>query len=208
MFVYKYKSLGNSTCSLEKEKQFGYLKDICTNGQLYASNFDNLDDPMEGIFNSYRNIDDSYLSELFSTKNCTHICSLSPTYQSMLMWSFYANQHKGCCIEVELLEDEPKTVNYVTNPMDVDTANLDNEGKIEQILLRKYLDWAFENELRVLTKERFVKVRVNKVYFGMRISNDLFEKYKTDIQNWNEEINVDKMREDMFIHINTNSNNQ
>lgn len=207
MLVYKYKSLGDSTCSLEQEKQLGYLKDICTKNQLYASDFNVLDDPMEGIFYSNHDIGDPCISDILNGKIGTHICSLSPTYKSMLMWSFYANQHKGCCIEVEIPESELKKVNYVTNPMNVDTTTLGYDEKIEKILLMKYKDWAFEKELRILTRERFVNVCVKKIYLGMRVLDYLFEKYKTDIQNWNQEIIVEKMKEDMFNHIDTNSNN-
>ena len=132
MIVYKYKSLGDSTCSLEQDKQLGYLKDICKNNQLYASDFNVMDDPMEGIFDSYLGNDNSYIMDICYGKINTHICSLSPTYQSMLMWSFYANQHRGCCIEVEISDEELKNVDYVTNPMNVDSSTIEYEKKLRK----------------------------------------------------------------------------
>lgn len=207
MIVYKYKSLGDSTCPLEQEKQIGYLKDICMNNHIYAADFYVLDDPMEGVFNSYRDNRDTYISDIIHGKIDTHICSLSPTYQSMLMWSFYANQHKGCCIEVEIPDDKIKKVDYVKYPMDVDASTLEYEEKIEKILLRKYKDWAFEKEIRVLTRERYVKANVKKVFIGMRASEEIYDKLNTEILCLRNEIKVERMKESMFEHIDTSENN-
>ncbi len=203
MIVYKYKSLGDSKCTLEQEKQFGYFKDIYENNRLYASDFNILDDPMEGIFESYSGVESEIVQKIMYGKSSIYICSLSPTYRCMLMWSFYANYHKGYCVEVEINDDLLQNVIYDNMPIRIDSPNISEEEKIKQILSRKYKEWDFEKELRVLCKERYVPVSVKKIYFGMRVSNDLFEKMKEEIHTKNNNIKVLKMQENMFEHKDT-----
>ena len=203
MIVYKYKSLGDSNCLLGHEKQLGYLKDIVENQRLYASDFNVLDDPMEGIFESYIGNDSNIVQEIIHGKTNIHICSLSPTCSSMLMWSFYANSHKGYCVEAEIDEKMLLEVKYDDNPLTIEKQEASIDEKVQMILSRKYKDWAFEKELRVLCKERYVKITVKKIYFGMRVKDDLFDKLKNEIQEKNKSIDVIKMSEEMFEHINT-----
>ena len=206
MIVYKYKSLGDSDCLLEREKQLSYLKDIYENNRFYASDFNVLDDPMEGIFDSYNGLESVVVQKIIHGKTDTHICSLSPTYSSMLMWSFYAYYHKGYCVEAEIDDYYLLNVIYDDIPIKIESQNVSEDEKIKMILSRKYKDWAFEKELRVLCKERFVNISVKRIFFGMRVKDDLFEQLKAEIQDKNPNINVIKMNEDMFEHIDTSSN--
>lgn len=206
MIVYKYKSLGDSDCLLGREKQLNYLKDIYENNRFYASDFNVLDDPMEGIFESYNGSESNVVQKIIHGKIDTHICSLSPTYCSMLMWSFYANYHKGYCVEAEIDDKYLLNVLYDDKPIKIESQDVSEDEKIKKILSRKYKDWAFEKELRVLCKERFVSISVKKFYFGMRVNNDLFEQLKADIQSKDPNIEVIKMSENMFEHIDTSDN--
>lgn len=206
MTVYKYKSLGDTRCALEHEKLLGYLKDICLNNRLYAADFNQLDDPMEGVFESYNDENSDIVKQIYYGKSNTYICSLSPTYRSMLMWSFYANYHKGCCVEVEIDNSKLRKVDYQNNPMSIDNLNLGGKEKILTILSRKYKDWAFEKEYRVLSEEHFVKVKVKKIYLGMRIAQEIADKVK--FQLLNTDIQIEMMNESMFEHIDTSNINQ
>lgn len=205
MIVYKYKSLGSPTCAIDDNKQLERFKEICTMGRLYAALFRELDDPMEGIFDAHAN--NEMVQAIINKKDETRICALSPTYQSMLMWSFYANEHKGCCIGVEIDDDQLQKVNYVDNPLSIENPQIHNnvEDRTKTILLRKYKDWAFEEELRVLTHNKYVNAKVKIVYMGMRSSDELVEKLKADLKTCNKDIEIVKMKEDMFVHINTSS---
>ena len=203
MIVYKYKSLGNSDCLLEREKQLSYLKDIYENNRFYASDYNVLDDPMEGVFESYNGLESDVVQKIIHGKIDTHICSLSPTYSSMLMWSFYANYHKGYCVEAEIDENYLLNVLYDDSPIEIESHNTSEDEKIKMILLRKYKDWAFEKELRVLCKERFVRISVKGIIFGVRVDDNLFEQLKDEIHAKAPNINVIKMRENMFKHIDT-----
>ena len=203
MKVYKYKSLGDADCMLVREKQLSYLKDIYENHRFYASKYNVLDDPMEGIFKSYYGNGNDIVQKIINGKENIRICSLSPTFRSMLMWSFYANCHKGYCIEAEIDDKKLIKVSYDDNPIMIESQNASEEDKIKNLLSRKYKDWAFEKELRVLCKESYVDITVSKIYFGMRVDNSLFQQLKEEIKTKNKNIEVDKMKENMFEHINT-----
>ena len=203
MKVYKYKSLGDTNCILGREKQLSYLKDIYENHRFYASEYNVLDDPMEGIFESYYGVESDIVQKIVKRKANIRICSLSPTFRSMLMWSFYANCHKGYCVEAEIDDNKLIKVSYDDNPIIIELQNASEEDKIKMLLSRKYKDWAFEKELRVLCKESYVDITVSKIYFGMRVEDSLFQQLKAEIETKNKNIYVDKMKENMFEHINT-----
>ena len=206
MIVYKYKSLGDSDCLLGREKHLNYLKDIYENNRFYASVYNVLDDPMEGIFESYNGLESDVVQKIIHGKTDTHVCSLSPTYSSMLMWSFYANYHKGYCVEAEIDDKNLLNVIYDDIPIKIESQDVSEDEKIKMILSRKYKDWAFEKELRVLCKERYVNISVKSIYFGMRVNDNLFDQLKAEIQDKYPNISVIKMSDDMFEHIDTSGN--
>ena len=68
------------------------------------ASYSELNDPMEGAFvitGDHRNIDNSWLEILRSEKNDLRICSLSRSFNNILMWAHYADSNNGCCIECE-----------------------------------------------------------------------------------------------------------
>lgn len=45
------------------------------------------------------------ISDLFNIRNRMYVGCLSATYESILMWSYYGEDHKGVCIEIEIDDD-------------------------------------------------------------------------------------------------------
>lgn len=122
------------------------------------------------------------------------------------MWSFYADCHKGCCVEVEIEDDILSEVEYIDDPITIDTHEIDELNTpqmIKAILTKKFKDWGFEKEIRVLTNNHYVPVTVKRILFGMRVNDNSYEQLKQDIQNCNREIEVFKMDITMFNHIDT-----
>ncbi len=90
------------------------------------------------------------------------------SYDSMLMWSHYADEHKGVCIEYEIEDNNFKKVNYsekipiceITKMLKIifghefSNANIDVENKDYYFalnpLLTKGKDWEYEGEVRCL----------------------------------------------------------
>jgi hypothetical protein len=160
---YKYRSI----------QDFKRFLDILVYERLYATEFHNLNDPMEGVFSYAQNIDPGLITNLRSEKSKTKICSLSKTYKNGLMWSFYADSHKGCCIEVE-----PVGNSWTRLDVDYDSTiyNLTANPSVKDILSRKSKHWEHEQEVRFIktlnSKKRispYLKVRIKKIYLGMRM---------------------------------------
>lgn len=90
--LYKYRSLEN----LER------FLDIVIDNKLYGALYKEMNDPMEGYFQYSPDVDKSVLTGIWEGKNKRYICSLSKKSNIGLMWTHYANENKGCCIEVEV----------------------------------------------------------------------------------------------------------
>jgi Protein of unknown function (DUF2971) len=93
----------------------------------------------------------------------TGVCSFGGNPRNILMWTHYANNHEGICLQFELArdvktfaqalpvdysEDYPK-LNWVRMNRDK-TANTD---MILKVLLRKFKRWAYEEEHRIIIAE-------------------------------------------------------
>ena len=97
MLLYKYRSL----------KDFKNIADILTEKRLYASSFLDLNDPMEGHFYYYVNsLPNDFLEKLWCQKKESKICSLGSEKDCFLLWTYYADGHKGIAIEIEVDEQE------------------------------------------------------------------------------------------------------
>ena len=85
---YKYRSLN----------EFKYILDILINQQLYATNYKNMNDPMEGLFYTY-NLDEKCKKAIKGGKKERKFCSLSSKPNELLLWGHYADGCKGIVIE-------------------------------------------------------------------------------------------------------------
>ncbi len=103
---YKYRAL----------EPWDYLLDIFINERLYAAKFEMLNDPMEGMF-TYSEVNEnrSFIREIVQEKAHLGICSLSRTHNNTVMWSYYANSHKGIVLGIEVDEQHNDIVD-VTKP--------------------------------------------------------------------------------------------
>jgi len=106
---YKYRGLSNLEFAL----------DIFINKRLYAAEFKYLNDPMEGTYiYSEGTLDQNQINSIYQEKISNKICSLSANKNNMLMWSHYADGHRGFVIGIEIVPDENidvKKVEYVTD---------------------------------------------------------------------------------------------
>lgn len=126
-------------------------------------------------------IRDQAMSSRSKTINSYGLLSLSQNYDSILMWSHYAENHKGLVIELDLLEDpefflSPLKVKYqeTYEPVNFFGRTTDLEY-IKYILATKSSDWDYEQEIRILKDSfgefSFKKSVINKVFFGCRCSD-------------------------------------
>lgn len=127
------------------------------------------------------------LKEQFTSSG---ILSLSELGDNILMWSHYAQQHKGICVEFER-----KPSNFLGNPsctfpvrysIKAPTINANNyrhatrEEQIEMelsLVLTKASDWAYEREWRAIKNElansvQTIGCRIASITLGLRIEAD------------------------------------
>lgn len=156
--LYKYRSLSNIQRTL----------DIFVNHRMYATDFQSLNDPMEGTYlyePAYFSAD--IVREIYNEKTSYRLLSLSETYNNMLMWSYYAESHTGIVIGASVTDPQADVmpVNYVDDL----TIDIDHDDVAKNILTKKLKIWAHEKEHRAFTQhQNFVAVEVQELIFGAR----------------------------------------
>src|SRR5262245_7180729 len=173
---YKYRSLMNLQFAL----------DIFVNGRLYAAEFTKLNDPMEGTFTyGPDTIPDSLARALYDQKRKLLILSLCEQPDNMLMWSYYADGHKGFVVGGDLARrTRARSVSYV------DTFDIDCERPdvAEVVLSRKHSSWRHEREHRVFlqsTRGPFVTFKPKELIFGIETDPTLEKLISTVAKKFN-----------------------
>lgn len=100
----------------------------------------------------------SHLSEMVQNMG---ICSFSATSNHLLMWSHYANHHRGFCVEYDShegtllrqLAHEVKYEDSVPSLTAADFAPQNNKKAIDVLWLTNAKCWSYEEEWRVMTNE-------------------------------------------------------
>ena len=194
-YYYKYRSLSN----------LRWFLDILINKRLYASKYLNLNDPMEGAFCLDKNVSYSTIAELRDDRANTLICSLSKTHKNGLMWSMYADEHRGCCIELEVTSPKWKRIDVTyTNSLPIIT---EENASVDTILSIKSNQWKHEEEVRFIqidSNSPYLKIRIKRIYFGMKMNRTDFSFYKNLLKSLGGDIEIIKMkREDIDFGFNT-----
>jgi len=175
MIVYKYRSLD----------RFDRVYDIIVNHNLHCSRYLELNDPFEGQYNYYYGDSTAGVAEcgvaecgsdgnhqMILQNDLIKICSLSKSFDDVRMWSFYADGHKGICIEIELegySDQDLVPIQYEQEEKQV-THEIPNERTIKKVLSRKSYHWEYEKEVRLFsnTSEHHFSGYVNSVILGYR----------------------------------------
>lgn len=166
-------------------KNISRLASIIREQKLWASAYNELNDPMEWFFRSKdKDFDQTKLNEY---KGEARICSVSKSCNYGLMWSMYAEEHHGVCIEFTIddtencKEQEPLSSDYWTKyvvryenaPVNVK----DNYPNVDEILGIKSPQWAHEQEIRYVRKVRdktpiFIKINIKRIFLGVRMKEE------------------------------------
>lgn len=177
---YKYRSLSN----------LRWFIDIILNKRLYMSHFTDMNDPMEGAFLFNRDTSEA-IRQLRIRKRKMLICCLSRSYKNTLMWTHYADSHKGCCIEVKV--DSKVDCYNVDYSSDIQFVRNGKEELIH-VLTTKSSYWSYEEEVRFIKEEKhnylghntsrpFLSVTPVKIYIGYCVSEKDFRFYEKLIKS-------------------------
>lgn len=155
MKVYKFRSLGDCTA-------FERVEEILETGEFWCSPLWEQNDPMEGVYTSPDDDDQTLMN--FIEKNKYKICCFSSrcALNNPLMWGYYANGFKGVAIEVTVPPNTLDEVEYVEEPPTL-------QGNVKELLTKKLNRWQDESEHRYLTQSVEPKQKIGEItglYFG------------------------------------------
>lgn len=168
---YKYLSFGSDLNTIQE-----HTKMFFETSHLYMGTYKKLNDPMEAVYFFSGNAHD-YVTEIKNEKSKLKIGCLSTNYTDVLMWSHYADGHKGCCVELEILENcEHCDIIYKPTIFHLPDSNSTPMDACIKILSHKLKIWRYEDEVRFFkestTLETYLKVKIKKVWLGCALSKN------------------------------------
>jgi hypothetical protein len=154
-----------------------FATDILQNNRLHCANWHELNDPMEGTYDTL--VVDPFkrsaaLQAIREHKVKLRVCSLSDTYKSHAMWAYYASDFKGVAIEIDFPNGLLKRIDYASGARIQKWAqDADPYQLALDILTKKHSDWERERELRLLVPDTFYNLpggAIRRIILGSRIS--------------------------------------
>lgn len=127
-----------------------------------------------------------FILYLIERQSNMKICCFTKNVDNQVLWSMYANQFDGVCIEYEINESEAKSFYNVSydlrfkyDPLDyLIRCILNNKKENEKdaydmankLMLCKNNDWSFQNEVRYFSKQNIRPCKISCLYIGYKVS--------------------------------------
>jgi hypothetical protein len=175
--LYRYRSL----------KHFDREVESIARATLYCAPYSELNDPMEGYYDSSKTLRDSkdyptFRNLIASNKATLGICSFSEVHNNEVMWAHYADEFRGVCIAYRfqgLLSSLGKEATFVRVDYQERAPSLlsgkDPGYLAKRVLSCKNYRWLYEREWRMFAAQGTVTYKYVKsvqcVYLGFRIDN-------------------------------------
>ena len=103
------------------------------------------------------------------------ILCFTKEYKRPILWSHYADKHRGVCLGFDLRDDVAVEVKYVRERVPLvspDGKSAADDETINSMLFSKDADWNYEGEVRVHIQLRTVPIVEDGQYF-LPLSSDL-----------------------------------
>ncbi len=169
MKIYKY-------CRCEN---LSWIETILSKGLFYFCNWKNLNDPMEGYF-KYHQSDhaESELEKIVNGKDSLGVCCFSLVGDDMLMWTHYASNHKGVCVEVDTdLGCSPQVsfevIRYCSHIPLLRKRDGSNRSA-KELLSTKISLWQYEHEIRAFCSgagQQWKVGALTRIILGLQIED-------------------------------------
>lgn len=146
MRLYKYKSLSN----------LWHVLDIVIHRRLYCARWSELNDPLEGRYEIYLgeqaiSTEGAMVGQIERAREDLRIASLSADPTNFLLWSHYADGHKGVAIEMEIPNEHADLLQVTYSPFSsVFTEYRETKGDLRHLFNGKSEEWSYEKEYRVV----------------------------------------------------------
>jgi len=149
-----------------------YALDVIANQRIKVSRFDDLNDPFELQAMDLNNI--KYRNKFLEFKQDMSIrfglLCFSKNWSNPLLWSHYANRHKGVAFIFEVKDKSVLPMKYRKKRYPIELDSVRNrswrfsKSETDAIWLTKYHEWKYEEEMRViLNQSEFYQE--NGIYF-------------------------------------------
>lgn len=185
MKIYKYRPFADTEQDSEEviKKYSERIRNILREGLFHFSSWQVLNDPMEGYFHYYeKDHSPDELRKVVEGKDGYGICSLSMVSNDILLWTHYASNHRGICIEIDADIDRSNEVTLEPVKYRPNIPWLrKNNGIIrdaKDILSTKISKWRYEQEIRAFCGGNNRKLKIGqttKVILGLRAVGQLEE---------------------------------
>ena len=178
--------IGNNSLYNYTSININTIKSIL-NEQLWLSHTNSFNDPVDPSIKQFKKYKEDYNYLLDSIK----VGCLTTKNDNTLMWSHYADKHRGICIEYDIGKINEKynliinKVNYnipiITNKSiaDNEILEIDNINRLIELFSLKSNEWKYEKEYRILyyDKERkkdgiLIDCPIKSICFGTETSED------------------------------------
>ncbi len=142
----------------------------------------------------YRQLYKEYHGCNFGDHNAWRVCCFSVTCSNILMWSHYADYHRGICLRFKFLKKDDEyfltlgsdefqlhQIKYDENLPPVYNILDDNSERMSEFLLTKYKDWEYEQEHRLILFpedfdgepiKKYKKEDLEGIIFGLKTPPD------------------------------------
>lgn len=136
------------------------------------------------ICNSPQELNDLLDNLLKESINKRGISCFSQSDSKLLMWSHYADSHKGVCLTFDIQKDldffrNPYKVSYPDEYPIVDPFK-DNERKeLKVFLATKSKEWAYEEEIRIIKESNYMPEFRGNIKFSPKALTEIKFGYKT-----------------------------
>lgn len=147
-----------------------HVLDVVAAQRLKVSLLDDLNDPFELTAVELPDMQSRKTIRDFKSamaKDYGILC-FSKNWKSPLLWSHYANRHKGVALEFDVSDSVAHPIVYRKNRYYLNyerfTTGLDSEEDIKGLWLTKYIEWKYEKEVRVILRKSECR-KVGDMYF-------------------------------------------
>lgn len=138
-----------------------YGLDSIKNRKLKFARIMDLNDPFEfiGVKDPNPRLQEALCKNKESMSKKTGVLCFSATWKNPLLWSHYANKHKGICLGLDVPEEFCAQIHYVDSRLDVpdgfghpsanQLAHKEAHAFMKKLIHTKFSHWKYEEEYRV-----------------------------------------------------------
>lgn len=215
--LYQFRKFTNYTLANLINKEITLSRPNQMNDIVDSLVFTWLESPRFGATAKYKGHLDPY-KESFRDYRIASFCSDNPekkqyAIQNTLMWSHYADEHRGFCVEYAFHSDDYRkdyfqelTVSRLfkikyhniekEEPINFTEQNTSSPFTAQDAFITKYQDWSYENEYRLLQykpkqgalREQYKlsnSTKIVAIYFGYRCLDSDIQIIKSLLENTN-----------------------